>query len=83
MDQLSRNVRKYNVFVDLSWCDVETEEKSTIFTRVSRENQVRNHIFLLHHLVAGTRLKLQSKNKINLWKLFFFFFFTSWPYMEK
>ena len=80
MDQLSRNVRKYNVFVDLSWRDVETEEKSTIFKRVSRENQVCSHIFLLHHSVAGTRLKLQSKNKTNLWKVFFC---TSWPYMEK
>ena len=80
MDQLSRNVRKYDIFDDLSWRDVETEEKSTIFKRVSRENQVCNHIFLLHHSVAGTRLKLQSKNKTNLWKGFFC---TSWPYMEK
>ena len=51
--------------------DVETEEKSTIFKRVFRENQVCNHIFLLHHLVAGTRLKLQLKNKTNQWKGFF------------
>ena len=29
-----------------------------------------NDIFLLHHSVAGTRLKLQSKNKTNLWKGF-------------
>ena len=80
MYQLSRNVRKYNVFVDLSWRDVETEEKS-IFKRVSRENQVRNHIFLLHHSVAGTRLKLQSKNKINLCKLFLFFYFYLFIYL--
>ena len=45
--------------------------KSVIFKTVSRENQVCNHIFLLHHSVAGTRLKLQSKIKTNLWKGFF------------
>ena len=43
--------------------DVETEEKSTIFKRVFQENQVCNHIFLLHHSIAGTRLKLQLKIK--------------------
>ena len=47
-----------------------------IFKRVSRENQVCNHIFyifLLHHSIAGKRLKLQSKNEtnLNLWKGFF------------
>ena len=44
-------------FSSISCYDVETEEKSTIFKRVFRENQVCNHIFLLHHSVAGTRLK--------------------------
>ena len=61
MDQLPKMcdcVRKINVLVDVSWRDVETEEKCAIFKRVSRENQVCNHIFLLHHSVAGTRLKL-------------------------
>ena len=58
-------------FSSISRDDVETEEKSTIFKRVFRENQVCNHIFLLHLSVAGTRLKLQSKNKTNLWKGFF------------
>ena len=48
-------------FSSISRDDVETEEKSTIFKKVFRENQVCNHIFLLHHSVAGTRLKLQSK----------------------
>ena len=42
-----------------------------IFKRVARENQVCNHIFLLHHSVAGKRLKLQSKNETNLWEGFF------------
>ena len=34
-----------------------------IFKRTSRENQVCNHIFLLHHSEAGKRLKLQLKMK--------------------
>ena len=58
-------------FSSISRDDVETEEKSTIFKSVFRENQACNHMFLLHHSVAGTRLKLQSKNKTNLWKGFF------------
>ena len=63
MDRLSRNARlcpkNKTFFVDLSWRDVETEEKICDFKTVSRENQVCNHIFLLHHSVAGKRHELQ------------------------
>ena len=44
-----------------------------IFKRVSRENQVCKHIFLLHHPVAGKRLKLQSKMKQIYGKAFLYF----------
>ena len=59
-------------------------EDNLLFSReFPRENQVCNYIFLLHHSVAGTRLKRQSKNKTNLWKGFCVLLTLIQEYLQK